>query len=85
MVNVGLRQDQLQCTSPEPALLTLHCAPPAISTFPEPAMSTEAVLVAWAETFPDPAMETVAVSLATCLASMSPDPAISYSAFLARP
>src|SRR3990170_955631 len=37
-------------TLPEPALLTLHLAPPLTLTSPDPAISTEAVPVAWADT-----------------------------------
>src|SRR5688500_4807751 len=73
------------CTLPEPALLTLHFAPPVTRTSPDPAISTDAVPVAWAATLPEPAIDTEAVSATTAPASMSPEPAIPYSATAARP
>ena len=58
-------------TLPDPALLTLHLAPPLLSTLPAPAISTSALSVACSNTPPDPAMLAKALKpediAATCL------------------
>ena len=84
MVKTALRAvpNHEQWTSPDPALLTEHLAPPVTSTSPEPMMLTEAVLVAFTATLPDPAIETSAVCAWTPLASMPPEPAISIRSAL---
>jgi hypothetical protein len=72
-----LTHSQEHCTLPEPALLTLHLAPPVTRTLPEPAISTRADERAFASMLPEPAISARAWSVATCPAWMFPDPAIS--------
>src|SRR4051794_22414744 len=69
VVNDSLTGGQEQRTLPDPALLTLHLAPPATSTSPEPMMLTSAVPLECPLTPPEPAIETFSCCVWTAAAS----------------